>query len=799
MLDFSDKRILPSGYAAAVLAVVALIALAVVPMPASDAAHANSGSCGDDAIYVFADGTLTISGTGDMKDNMYQHWDIDNIHNIKKVVIEDGITSVGKYAFRNCINIESVSVAATVTSIGMGAFENCDSMRTIVLPDSVTTIGVDAFSSCNDLNVIVLPDSVTTVGSGAIYGCNNIYSISIPSSLADATMFNGYEVYDVDGTTHIGKPTPENLKGYQYKVEGKKLIRLAPDSPYSVYPITLKANDSGLGSVTASVILVGYGAAVAVDGSSLSATTSVVGSDDPVTYSVDAVPADGCSFVEWEVPSYSVSESMAVTAVFTQGLVFDGVVYEPCEDEDGKVRAVGYLGAPESVAIPDSFRIGDAEYVPVEIDYDAFSGCQTLTGISIGSGVVSLTPDSLGSPMLKSIEVSSENQEYSSVAGVLYDKDVSTLIKFPASKQRLLIPDTVTSIGPAAFMDAGVALKAAYESGPITYFRYVSIPGSVVFVGEDAFRGSTLEVLKMADGTADIGPMAFGGCDCLRYIVFAGTLENVDDSAFDGCVFYKPNGDSFAFSIEATKNHKFEGDNNQDLKMYVPSVGGSITYGDLVYRIDLNDNIKQLTVKRLANDKDPAELEIPRSIPYLGFDWSVAEIGSKAFYNNTTLEYVSTYAFTIGFKAFANCSNLATVHLPEGGAIEFGKYCFANCTSLTSIDGFARIVGDSAFSGCSSVCVSNSDLIPVELIGSHAFYKCSLTVAYLYASKIGYGAFTGNSLTEVGFSSSLSEIDPKSFFGYRFYDSDGNLLEITADCLASKHFTGENGDLRMAS
>ena len=100
------------------------------------------------------DGTLTISGTGNMPDfsiNVNNRttapWDSQR-DKIKTVVIKDGVTSIGKYAFFWCSGLTSITIPNSVTSIGEHAFANCSGLTSITIPNSVTSIGNGAFSGC---------------------------------------------------------------------------------------------------------------------------------------------------------------------------------------------------------------------------------------------------------------------------------------------------------------------------------------------------------------------------------------------------------------------------------------------------------------------------------------------------------------------------------------------------------------------------------------------------------------------------------------------------------------------------
>ena len=147
---------------------------------------------------------------------------------IKKVVIENGVTNIGSYAFSGCSSLISVTIPNSVTSIGILAFYECSGLTSIIIPNSVTSIGVSAFRgtkwynnqpdgfvyvgsilynykgtmpanivikdgtknipasffrNCSGLTSITIPNSVTSIGDDAFLGCSGLTSITIPNSV----------------------------------------------------------------------------------------------------------------------------------------------------------------------------------------------------------------------------------------------------------------------------------------------------------------------------------------------------------------------------------------------------------------------------------------------------------------------------------------------------------------------------------------------------------------------------------------------------------------------------------------
>lgn len=158
------------------------------------------------------DGTLTISGTGDMPDYdlVYENKEFVSTapwchqkDKVKKVVIEDGVTNIGDWAFSCCQNLASIIIPNSVTSIGRAAFYDCSSLTSITIPNSVTSIGKDAFYYCKGLASITIPNSVKSIENSTFEYCIGLASITIPNSV---TSIGEHAFYGCMGLTSITIP-----------------------------------------------------------------------------------------------------------------------------------------------------------------------------------------------------------------------------------------------------------------------------------------------------------------------------------------------------------------------------------------------------------------------------------------------------------------------------------------------------------------------------------------------------------------------------------------------------------------
>ncbi len=153
------------------------------------------------------DGTLTISGTGAMEDYRlakYRPWHA-NEEQIQKVCIENGVTSVARYAFNGCTNLQNVTLGNSIVSIGSSAFKKCSSLTAISLPETLTSIGGSAFMGCIALKEVTIPEAVTVVSGGAFDDCTSLETLTLENKVTEDSLPTINEPYGtyIDGCTSL--------------------------------------------------------------------------------------------------------------------------------------------------------------------------------------------------------------------------------------------------------------------------------------------------------------------------------------------------------------------------------------------------------------------------------------------------------------------------------------------------------------------------------------------------------------------------------------------------------------------
>ena len=366
----------------------------------------------------------------------------ENCAGLTGVVIPEGITEIGDFAFSNCPSLENILVSADnpsyvsinncclskdlrklifgcrssiipegISMIEESAFEGCVGQTSIVMPEGVKEIGRDAFSGCTGLTNIVIPDSVTEINGGAFFGCTSLTSIVIPK-----------------GVTEIGESAFGGCVGLTSVVMPKSVTKIGWGAFKDCTSLTSIVIPKGITEIGESAF-------------------------------------SGCTGLTGVVIPEGVTEiSMNV---FRDCTGLTGVVIPEGVKEIGYGAFSGCTGLT-NIVIPNSVTV---------IMSSAFSGCTGLTGIVIPEGVTEIDCGAFGGcTNLTTISVSVDNPSYVSINNCCLSKDLRRLIFGCRSS---IIPDGVSMIEWDAFRDCA----------GLTSIR---IPDSVTAIGVSAFYGCNL-------------------------------------------------------------------------------------------------------------------------------------------------------------------------------------------------------------------------------------------------------------------------------------------------------------------
>ncbi len=185
---FNMKKIL-LAIAAAIVA-----SIAVFGMSAHAAEIVEKGTCGEGLTWTLDEsGILTIIGNGKMDGYASSSgigwvpskipWN-DFKKTIKEIVINDGVTSIGEYAFIQ-LGVQKVTLGKGLVSIDNNAFYECKDLIKIEIPDNVESIGANAFWGCDSLVSVKFPYSIRSIGTAAFQSCKNILEVDIPNGLTN--------------------------------------------------------------------------------------------------------------------------------------------------------------------------------------------------------------------------------------------------------------------------------------------------------------------------------------------------------------------------------------------------------------------------------------------------------------------------------------------------------------------------------------------------------------------------------------------------------------------------------------
>ena len=699
-----------------------------------------------------AKGTLTISGTGAMKDyNAAENLSPAYMNSdVKKVVIEDGVTSIGELAFFKCSSLTNITIPDSVTCIEYAAFHGCSSLSSITIPNSVTSIGVYAFVICSSLTSITIPDGVTSIGYGAFSECSSLKTISL-SCKSSLKKSDFGEQANLVSYTNQHLLTKTAAKAATCAESGNKEYWTCKHC--GKYFLSDDTNPA-----TATAVELSETVIPALNHKNATTRGAVEPTETAPGYSGDRYCPD-CDTVFEKGYTYWNEDNL------TWKLYEDGTLNISGK---GAMKNYNYYDNPS----PASQKKDSVKKVVIEdgvtsIGNSAFDSCSNLTSITIPDSV-----SSIGNFVFYGC---------SSLTSITIPDRVTSIEKYAfyncSGLTSITIPDSVTSIGESAFRNC-------------TSLTSITIPDSVTSIGKSAFSNcSSLTSITIPNGVTSIGESAFSYCRSLTSITIPDSVTSIGDAAFKYCSNLK----TISLSCKSSLKKSDFGDQanlvsytlhtlkKTEAKAATCSEDGNKEYWTCEHcgKYFLSDDTNPETAKAVEQSEcmipaiqhknaitrgavEPTETApgysgdrycldcdtvLEKGYTYwkednltwkLDADGTLTISGTGAMknydydnpspvYNNSNVKKVviEDGVTSIGNAAFSYCSNLTSIMIPDSVA-SIGNYAFNGCSSLTSITilDSITIIGKDAFFNCSSL---TSITIPdsITSIGESAFSYCS--------------------------------------------------------------------------
>lgn len=540
---------------------VLLMALTLLPL---GALANDDNKCGENLTWEFADGILTISGTGDMYNYSEEPAPWSEYSDIiTSITIDYGVTSIGTSAFTGCSNVQQINIPDSVEHIDPYAFSFCKGLHTVKLPASLTLISEDLFAECANLKNIDIPGTVTEIGANAFSKCTAFSLTGLP-----------------DGIKSIGAAAFENCGRIEELVLPETLEHIGE----AAFTGTVIDKASFDGTPERWTTIGGDGCGIAQD-------------------KIDFL-GHICDFSGWEYDTQKHWQQCTCGKTQNEGEhTGDGDTCTVCDAAlsealgsgsiDGglswSLSRSGALTISGSGKMPDFSSVANAapwdkqkdkiqsaviESGVQNISGGAFSGCTALEKVSVSDTVAQIDLNAFdGCTALAEFEVAADNKAFSSDGGMLFSAD-KKLLRCPVGKsadctvpsctvaiaggafkdcaklERLVIPDSVTAIGKSAFENCA-ALKRITLPKSITKLEAltfsgcaalaeITLPDGLKALGEKVFSGcAALKSVRIPAEVTVIPTEAFSGCSSLESITIPKNVSHINEHAFDGCTALK--------------------------------------------------------------------------------------------------------------------------------------------------------------------------------------------------------------------------------------------------------------------
>ena len=640
-----------------------------------------------------------------------------NGEHVTKLVIPEGVTSIGSYAFAGCSGLTEVMFPNSVTNIGGVAFMDCSGLMELALPGSVVGIGNSAFSGCSGLTEIKIPHGVKAIGGGVFSDCSSLTKItvepgnenyvsqndllltkdgktlkegvngevSIPSSV---TRINDFAFSGRGGLTQVTIPNGIRTIGPFAFSDCDSLTEVV--IPSSVVNIgRLAFGRSGLTTISVEegneVYSSRNGMLLSKDGTLLIQGVNGEVEFPPCVRMIGREAFEGCSGLTHLVIPDSVTNIASSAFAYYRGLtdvtISDGIQFVGS-------WAFSHLGRLANVTIPACLAERSG---PMPDMYEVFSDT-SIENVTMTTGTVTIGNDAFAYTF----------DDETCPTHVTIPNSVTGICEYAFYKcsglKSVTIPDSVTYIGGVAFSGCSGLME-------------IAIPNSVTYIGGGAFSGcSGLTEITIPDSVTYIGGSAFSGCSGLTEITIPNSVTNIGAGAFNcrglanvtipACVLETGLRDVFPYSSSITNIVLSEGVQNIGdgafgsrwdlLNLAHVFIPGSVT----------NIDAKAFRIFRgtVAVTVDPANAVYSSRDGML-----LTKDGTRLLQGVSGAVTIPPGVTSIDANAFYEC-DLTSLTIPSGvtsiGEWAFGTiYTFSNLTSLTIPDSVTDI-GESAFRNC---------------------------------------------------------------------------------------------------
>lgn len=698
---------------------------------------AQSGTCGENLTWSIQDGTLTISGTGEMdsysESNVPWYNYRDGINNI---VINNGVTSIGDNAFTDCANIKTVSLPSSLNRIGHGAFARCSELVQMNLPETIKSIGGSAFEGCDKLveiendfgyignwavnyflneavapckfrpntigvaeyicrdakfSSIIFPEGFRYIGGWTFAGCRELKFIVIPESVEKinhATFLGCSNLEDV----YCMSPTPPAMGSeYTFNELSKEALLHVPD------PAAYEDWEPYFAAVERQNTLASGTCGENANWSLTNGVLTINGTGDMESYYLE-------NGEDRHGPWHALKEQ----------------IYHVIIDEG--ITSVGdyaFYDQPEiiSVSLPSTLK---------RIGWSAFNACTGLTGVDLPEGLEQVCPDAfyLCYSLLKE-----EN-------GVNYVDDWAVSV---ASDNLTTIPLRPNTIGISDRF-------AVYKD--FTNLKSVNFPKNLKYIGEEAFfyAGCTnLQNVSIPATITHIGARAFANCPGLRRVV----CMNPTAITIDGGVFAADESNVSSATLYVKDPSAYE-----DWKPYFSQCSAMDELamgkcGENAYWL-IEDGT--LTVYG-TGDMESFYYEVDRFGPWYAhkdkFTKVIIEEGitNLSDYALARLDQITSVSLpstltSIAWCAFEGCAQLEGLAIPES-VKNVGAYAFDGCDKLVEVENNIGYVGTWA------VCATDQSLSSYTLrdnttgIAGRVFYANETMTTFEFPEGVKYISMEG--------------------------------------------------------